>query len=321
MRILVTGGAGFIGSQLVDAFLADGHEVAVIDNLATGERENLNERARFYEADVRDERAVRELFERERPQVLCHQAAQLDVRRSVADPPFDADVNIVGTLRLLEAGRANGLEKVLFASTGGAIYGGPEIIPTPETYPARPVSPYGVAKLSIERYLHYYQVVHGLAYVSLRYANVYGPRQNPHGEAGVVAIFAERLLRGQPAVIYGDGRNTRDYVYVADVVDANRRALASDRVGVYNVGTAIETDVNTIFRKINQLTEANAEERHAEPKAGEERRSCLDYGAIERDLGWRPQVALDEGLARTVEFFVDKVGRATSDERRATNGA
>ncbi len=319
MRILVTGGAGFIGSQLVDAFLEEGHEVAVIDNLSTGERVNLNERARFYEADIRDERAVRELFERERPQVLCHQAAQLDVRRSVADPPFDADVNIVGTLRLLEAGLANGLEKVLFASSGGALYGEADVIPTPETYPAAPISPYGVAKLSIEHYLHYYREVHGLQYVSLRYANVYGPRQNPHGEAGVVAIFAERMLRGQPAVIYGDGRNTRDYVYVADVVDANRRALASDRVGAYNIGTAVETDVNTIFHTLNRLTEANAEERHAEPKAGEQRRSCLDYGTIERDLGWRPQVALDQGLARTVEFFVDKVGQDANAERGTRN--
>src|SRR5919202_5661126 len=207
MRILVTGGAGFIGSQLVDAFLADGHEVAIVDNLSTGERANLNPRARFYEADVRDERALREIFERERPQVLCHQAAQLDVRRSVADPPFDADVNIVGTLRLLEAGRANGLEKVLFASSGGALYGEADVIPTPETYPAAPISPYGVAKLSLGHYLNYYREVHGLPYVSLRYANVYGPRQNPHGEAGGGAIFAERLLRRPPAGVHGDRRH------------------------------------------------------------------------------------------------------------------
>ncbi len=318
MRILVTGGAGFIGSQLVDAFIAEGHEVAALDNLVTGVRENLNPQARFYEADIRDEAAVRDLFARERPEILCHQAAQLDVRRSVADPAYDADVNVIGTVRLLQAGIEHGLKKVLFASSGGAIYGTEEVLPTPETFPPTPISPYGVAKLSVEHYLHYYQVVHGLPYVALRYANVYGPRQNPHGEAGVVAIFAERLLRGQPATIYGDGKNTRDYVYVADVVDANRRALTSDRVGVYNVGTGIETDVNAIFQKINLLTEAGAEERHAEAKAGEQRRSCLDWGLIGRELGWAPRTPLDEGLARTVEYFAEKL--ATGDGRRATGG-
>jgi UDP-glucose 4-epimerase len=314
MRILVTGGAGFIGSQLADALIADGHQVVVVDNLATGVRENLNPQARFYEVDIRDAAAVQDLFERERPEVLCHQAAQLDVRRSVADPAYDADVNVVGTLRLLQAGIEHGLKRVLFASSGGAIYGDADVIPTPETYPAAPISPYGVAKLSVEHYLYCFYVVHGLPYVALRYANVYGPRQNPHGEAGVIAIFAERLLRGQRATIYGDGRNTRDYVYVGDVVEANRRALATERVGAYNVGTGVETDVNTIFHKINALTEAHAEERHGEPKAGEQRRSCLDYGLIDREFGWRPQVALDDGLVRTIEFFIDKTGRVTSDE-------
>lgn len=313
MRVLVTGGAGFIGSHLVDAFLADGHEVAIVDNLATGVRENLNERARFYEADIRDATAVTALFERERPDLLCHQAAQLDVRRSVADPAFDADVNIVGTLRLLQAGVEHGLRKVIFASSGGAIYGDTAVIPTPETHPATPISPYGVSKLSIEHYLHYYHVVHGLPYIALRYANVYGPRQNPHGEAGVISIFAERLLRGEPATIYGDGKNTRDYVYVSDVVAANRAAFVSDQVGAYNVATGVETDVNTIFRRINELTEAHAEERHAEAKAGEQRRSCLDCQAIARDLAWRPRVMLEEGLPRTVEFFMEKVGQ----DRRA----
>lgn len=307
MRILVTGGAGFIGSHLVDAFLADGHSVAIVDNLSTGTRENINSAAHFYEADIRDADAVDAIFARERPEVLCHQAAQLDVRKSVADPAYDAEVNVVGTLRLLQAGREYDLRKVLFASTGGAIYGEADVIPTPEAYPAAPISPYGVAKLAVEHYLHYYQVIHGLPYVALRYANVYGPRQNPHGEAGVVAIFAERLLRGEPATINGDGRNSRDYVYVGDVVAANRRALTGDHTGPYNVGTGTETDVNTIFQQLNRLTEAGAEERHGEPKAGEQRRSCLSWEKIARDLGWRPDVPLDAGLARTVEFFLAKV--------------
>lgn len=307
MRVLVTGGAGFIGSHLVDALLDAGHETITIDNLATGDRKNLRPEVRFYEADIRDAEAVNALFEHERPEVLIHQAAQLDVRRSVADPGYDADVNIVGTLRLLQAGLEHGLRKVLFASSGGAIYGDTEVIPTPETNPTAPISPYGVSKLSIEHYLHYYHEIHGLPYVALRYANVYGPRQNPHGEAGVISIFAERLLRGEAATIYGDGENTRDYVFVGDVVAANLGALASDKIGAYNVGTGIETTVNTIFQRINELTEAGAEERHGEAKAGEQRRSCLNWELARQDLGWTPKVSLDEGLARTVEFFIEKV--------------
>lgn len=307
MRVLVTGGAGFIGSHLVDALLAAGHETITIDNLVTGERDNIHPDVHFYEADIRDTDAVNALFARERPEVLIHEAAQLDVRRSVADPGYDADVNIVGTLRLLQAGLENGLQKVLFASSGGAIYGNTAVMPTPETNPTAPISPYGVSKLSIEHYLHYYHEVHGLPYVALRYSNVYGPRQNPHGEAGVISIFAERLLRGEAATIYGDGENTRDYVYVSDVVSANLAALASDKVGAYNVGTGIETTVNTIFRQINTLTEAGAEERHGEAKAGEQRRSCLSTAKARADFGWQPQMGLAEGLTRTVEFFIEKV--------------
>lgn len=309
MRILVTGGAGFIGSHLVDAFIAAGHEAIVLDNLSTGVRENVNPRARFYEADIRDAAAVGTLCAAERPEVLVHQAAQLDVRRSVADPAYDADVNILGTLRLLQAGLENGLKKVIFASSGGAIYGDTEVLPTPETLQPAPISPYGVAKLAIERYLHYYRVVQGLPSVSLRYANIYGPRQNPHGEAGVVAIFAERLLRGQQAVVFGDGENTRDYVYVGDVVRANLAALASDRVGAYNVGTGVETTVNDLFDRLNTLTEAGATREHAEAKAGEQRRSCLSADRARQELGWQPQVGLDEGLTKTVAFFMEQLGR------------
>ena len=307
MRILVTGGAGFIGSHLVDAFIDDGHEAIVIDNLSTGVSENLNPQARFYEADIRDAEAVGRLFEAERPEVLVHQAAQLDVRRSVADPAYDADVNIVGTLRLLQAGVENGLKKVVFASSGGAIYGDTEQLPTPETLAPAPISPYGVSKLAIEHYLHYFHVIQGLPYISLRYANIYGPRQNPHGEAGVIAIFAERLLRGQQAVVFGDGENTRDYVYVGDVVRANLAALASDQIGAYNVGTGIETTVNNLFDRLNELTEAHATRQHAAPKAGEQRRSCLSAALANQELGWQPQVGLEDGLRQTVEFFMEKV--------------
>ncbi len=312
MRVLVSGGAGFIGSHLVDALVQAGHDVVIIDNLVTGERSNLNPQARFYEADIRDADAVAKLFAAERPEILLHQAAQLDVRRSVADPAYDADVNILGTLQLLQNGIKHGLQKVIFASSGGAIYGDTEVIPTPETLLTAPISPYGISKLSIEHYLHYFQVIHGLPYCAMRYANVYGPRQNPHGEAGVISIFTERLLRQEPTVIYGDGENTRDYVYVADVVAANLAALASDRIGAYNVGTGVETTVNAIFERINTLTEAGATANHGEAKSGEQRRSCLSWEHIQRELGWSPQVQLDEGLARTVEFFVDKVGKASA---------
>jgi len=313
MKILVTGGAGFIGSHVVDTYVAAGHEVIVVDDLSTGRRENVNPKARFHRLDITDP-ALGELIRDARPAVLNLHAAQMDVRRSVADPLFDARVNILGTINLLEAARKANVRRVLFVSSGGAAYGEQEAFPAPESHPTNPVSPYGVSKRAGELYAFFYQAEYQLPFMALRYANVYGPRQNPHGEAGVIAIFAERLLRGQPATIYGDGRNTRDYVYVDDVVDANRRALATERVGAYNVGTGVETDVNTIFHKINALTEADAEERHGEPKAGEQRRSCLDYGLIERELGWRPRVALDDGLVRTVEFFIDKTHQMRNAE-------
>jgi len=302
MRILVTGGAGFIASHVADAFVAAGHQVSILDDLSSGKRGNLNAQATFYQLDVRDA-AVTDVMRRERPEVLCHHAAQMDVRRSVADPIFDAQVNLVGLLNLLEQGRQHGLKRVLFSSTGGAIYGEQDVFPAPETHPTAPLSPYGVAKLASERYLFFYSVAYGISYVALRYGNVYGPRQNPHGEAGVVAIFAEKLLRGEQPVINGDGKQSRDYVYVGDLVRANLAALTSAFSGAVNLGTGIETDVNSIFRHLRTLCGSNAPEQHGPAKPGEQMRSVIDNALAQRVLGWRPQVSLEDGLRETVAFF------------------
>ena len=310
MRILVTGGAGFIASHVADAFVAAGHKVSILDDLSSGRRENLNPKARFYQLDVQDP-AVADVFQREQPEVLCHHAAQMDVRRSVADPSFDARVNILGLINLMEHGRQHGLKRVLFSSTGGAIYGEQETFPAPETHKTEPVSPYGVAKLASERYLFFYFVTYGISYAALRYANVYGPRQNPHGEAGVVAIFCERLLRGEQPVINGDGTQTRDYVYVGDLVRANLAALDSDFVGAVNLGTGIETDVNAIFRVLVRLCDSSAPERHGPAKPGEQRRSVIDNARARSVLGWQPQVSLEEGLRQTVAFFRERAGDKT----------
>lgn len=267
MKVLVTGGAGFIASHVTDAFVAAGHQVAVIDDLSSGKRANVNAQAAFYHLDVQDP-AVADVFTREQPEVLCHHAAQMDVRRSVADPVFDARVNLLGLLNLMEHGRQHGLRRVLFASTGGAIYGEQDVYPCPETHRTEPLSPYGVAKLASERYLHFYRVTYGISWMALRYANVYGPRQNPHGEAGVVAIFSEKLLRGETAIINGDGKQTRDYVYVGDLVRANLAALSSEFTGAVNLGTGIETDVNTLFQHLRRLCGSNAPQRHGPAKPG-----------------------------------------------------
>ncbi len=313
MKILVTGGAGFIGSHVAEALQAQGHAVHVLDDLSSGTPEHVPEGTVFHEMDVRDA-AVEALWAQERFDVLVHHAAQMDVRRSVADPRFDADVNVLGLLNLMEAGRRNGLRRVIFASTGGAIYGEPDYAPQDEAHPMRPLSPYGITKLTTEHYLFYYEQQYGIRYVALRYANVYGPRQNPHGEAGVVAIFARRLLEGRQPVIYGDGRQTRDYVFVGDVVRANLAALAYDGPsGAFNVGTAVETDVNTLFRLLRDRLDARCQEVHAEAKPGEQRRSVLGFDKARRLLGWTPLVALDEGLGRTADWFAEraenKVGR------------
>lgn len=305
MKILVTGGAGFIASHIVDAYIQAGHEVVVIDNLSTGRRENLNPHVRFYELDICDPK-VTEVVAEERPEVINHHAAQIDVRRSVADPAFDAEVNIIGSVRLFEAARLSGTRYIIFSSTGGAIYGEQDYFPADESHPLRPLSPYGIAKLAVEKYLDYYNTVHNLDYAVLRYANVYGPRQNPKGEAGVVAIFCDRLLKGEQPIINGSGLQTRDYVYVADVVRANLALLDAPKDmlnTVFNIGTGVETDVVTIFRMLRELFGRNIEQLHGPAKLGEQLRSVLDIRRAERRLGWRPEVDLAEGLKHTVDFY------------------
>jgi UDP-glucose 4-epimerase len=248
MRILVTGGAGFIGSHTVDALRAtSSYDIAVLDDLSSGKRERLHPTVRFYHVDIRNSEEVCLVMEREHPEILLHLAAQLDVRKSVEKPVFDADVNIGGFLNLMEAGRKRGLRRVIFASTGGAIYGEQESFPCDERHKCRPLSPYGVSKLATEAYLFFYKTQYGIDYVALRYSNVYGPRQDPHGEAGVVAIFCGRMLARQSCTIYGDGEQTRDYIYVSDVVRANVAALEQPASGAFNIGTGIETSVNRLF--------------------------------------------------------------------------
>lgn len=303
MKILVTGGAGFIASHIVDAYIELGHDVTVLDNLSTGRRSNLNPRARFVEQDIRDAGAMKALFAGEKFNIVNHHAAQMDVRRSVADPVFDASVNILGVLTLLEECVHGGVSKVVFASSGGAIYGEQDYFPADERHPTRPISPYGVAKLATEQYLFYYRAVYGLDAVSLRYANIYGPRQNPEGEAGVVAIFTNRMLAGSAAVINGDGKQTRDYVFVGDVVRANVLALEYQGSDVFNIGTGRESDVNTLFRILKEKTGSSCEEKHGPAKKGEQLRSVLNSGKIASALGWKPNVTLEQGLARTVDYF------------------
>src|SRR5262249_45489111 len=302
MKIAITGGAGFIGSQIADAYVAAGHEVIVIDDLSTGHRANVQPAAKFFHADIRSPELA-EIFRSERPQVLSHHAAQLDVRRSVADPRFDADVNVLGTINLLEASRESGVQRIMFASSGGAVYGEQSVFPAPESHPRQPVSPYGITKATGELYLAFYHAVHGIPYVALRYSNVFGPRQDPHGEAGVVAIFSERLLAGEAPTIYGDGKQTRDYVFVGDVVRANLAALESDFVGAVNVGTGIETDVNELCDRMRVLTGCPHPAKHAAARAGEQLRSVVAIDRAREVFGWRPEVTLEEGLRRTIEFF------------------
>jgi len=307
MRILVTGGAGFIGSSIVDAYVAARHHVSVVDDLSSGARENLNPRALWHELDVRNE-ALDHVVASERPEIVSHHAAHVSVRRSVDDPVGDASVNVLGSLRLLEAARRHGVRRVIFASTGGAIYGEPDVVPADETHPCRPQSPYAVAKLTVEHYLRYFRTTYGLEVVILRYANVYGPRQDPHGEAGVVAIFIQKILAGRSPIIYGDGEQTRDFVHVADVVRANLAALDLALDGpepaIFNVATGQGTSVNQLWTALAGIARPAVPPRHEPAKAGDLSRSVLDPARAKRVLGWQPTVDLAEGLRLTWDWFV-----------------
>ena len=306
MTILVTGGAGFIASTIADAYLRLGHDVIVIDDLSTGVLENVPKGATFYQMDIRDE-SVYEILHRHDVEVINHHAAQIDVRRSVLDPKYDIAVNVVGSINMIEAGLRQGISRFIFASTGGAIYGEQDFFPADETHPTNPVSPYGISKLAVEKFLHYYHIERGLPYTVLRYTNVYGPRQNPHGEAGVIAIFCDRMLRGTDPIINGDGLQTRDYVYVDDVVRASVFALGMNDTNTFNVCTGIETTVTDIFRDLNDGLESPVKEVHGPGKPGEQRRSVCTYGKIEATLGWSPTVVMREGLLETLAFFRNRI--------------
>lgn len=305
MKLLVTGGAGFIGSHVSDALLNDGHEVHIIDDMSGGREENIPPDATFHELDLRSDAAAA-LCRTERFDVIFHLAAQMDVRRSVADPTFDAQVNIVGFLSMMEGARQSGLRKVIFSSTGGAIYGEPDYVPQDEAHATHPLSPYGIAKLATEKYLDFYRASYGIQYVALRYGNVFGPRQNPHGEAGVIAIFSERMLSDQPVFINGSGEQTRDYVFVSDVVAANLAALEYKSSGIFNVGTGIETDVNFLFRHIKKRTGSSIDEIHADAKPGEQMRSVLGFDHASKMLDWTPTVSIADGLDKTVDWFAKR---------------
>lgn len=304
MKILVTGGAGFIASHIIDGYLKLGHKVVIIDDCSSGKLEYANKKAIFYMADICDRDKVNQILTKEKPEVINHHAAQISVRSSVQDPLNDANINTLGLLNLLEAGRKTGVKKVIFASSGGVVYGEAKTIPTPEDYvPLQPVSPYGVTKLSSEHYLRFYFRTYGINYIALRYSNVYGPRQNPHGEAGVVAIFINKLLKDEAPVINGDGKQTRDYVYVGDVVEANIAALKSKDVGSFNIGTGIETNVVEIYEGLKKALDSSIKAKHAPAKMGEQKRSCLNTVVAYKVLGWKPQVKLFEGLHKTVNYF------------------
>ena len=314
MRILVTGGAGFIGSHVADRLLADGHTVDVVDNLSTGRRERVNAAARLFVCDLRSAQ-LDGAFAAARPEAIVHLAAQAAVPRSVADPRFDASVNVLGTLAVLDAARRVAVRRVVYISTGGAVYGDTDVLPTPEDHPTRPASPYGVSKLAGERYLECWAGLTGTPTLTLRLANIYGPRQDPQGEAGVVAIFTARLLGGAECVVNGDGEQTRDYVYVEDVADAAARALANpDATGVVNIGTGVATSVNDLYRRLARQVGVTRPARHAPARPGEQRKSLLDAARAKALLGWTATTSLDAGLAKTVAYFRER-NPATKETR------
>lgn len=302
IKVLVTGGAGFIGSHLVDRLVQEGNEVVVIDDLSTGKRKQVNKKAQFYKMDIRSKRIER-VFRKERPLIVVHLAAQMNVRLSTEDPVFDAEVNILGTINLLEHAVKNGVRKVSFASSGGAVYGEQEVFPAAESHRTDPLSPYGISKLAGEKYLAYYTNTMGLRHAIMRFGNVYGPRQEPEGEAGVIAIFSKLMLDGGQPIINGTGKQTRDFVYVDDVVESLMVTLDEDIQGIFNVGTGQEATVNECYGIIKELTNSSCKDLYGAAKKGEQFRSVLDVRKLREGFDWEPQVSLAEGLKMTVEFF------------------
>ena len=309
MNVLVTGGAGFIGSHIVDRLIADGHSVGAVDNLATGKRANVNPQAALYEIDIRSP-ALAAAFEAARPEVVFHVAAHASVSESVRDPMHDAEVNVLGTLNVLQQCAAYGVGRFVFSSTGGALYGEPERLPADEEHPVRPLSPYGASKDAAEAYVRTLCSLSGIRYTILRYGNVYGPRQDPFGEAGVVAIFASAMMRGQRPTIFGDGSHERDYVYVDDVVHANVLALAQAEDGIYNIGSGEGTTVAQVFDALAGATDYGGSPEHAAERPGDVRRIYLDVRRAERELGWRAVVSIEEGIRRTVDAMREAEGAA-----------
>src|SRR3990167_4859332 len=303
MNILVTGGAGFIGSNVADRFIKEGYQVIVADNLITGKLRNLNAKAKFYKIDIRDREGLESIFKENKIDIINHHAAQMDVRKSVDDPIYDADVNILGSLNLLQLAVKHKIKKIIFASTGGAVYGEQDYFPADEKHPPNPLSPYGISKLALEKYLYFYKMTYNLNSTILRYANVYGPRQDPHGEAGVVAIFTRKLLKGEQPLINGDGMQTRDFVYVGDVVRANCLALSHNDGGVFNIGTGREVHIKKLLKELVNIVGVNVGEGYGHPKSGEQKRSAIDFEKAKKEFGWSPQVFLEEGLRHTVDYF------------------
>jgi UDP-glucose 4-epimerase len=313
VRILVSGGAGFIGSHVVDAYVAAGHEVAVLDNFSTGRAENVNRAAAVHRVDLRDQPLVEKTVSTFRPEVVNHHAAQSEVPKSVADPAYDAQVNIVGGLNLLKACADHRVRKVIFSSTGGALYGEPDVVPADENHPVRPLSPYGTSKFAFEQYLGTFRRTFGVDYTVLRYANIYGSRQDFHAEEGrVIAIFASRMLEGKPVVIDGTGEQSRDMLHVGDVATANLAALEKGSAGTFHVSTAIPVTVNDLFRKLALLTDYRLEPGYGPSRKGDVYRIALDNERARHQLDWEPRVSLEEGLSLTVDYFREQVAQPRS---------
>jgi len=313
MRILVTGGAGFIASHVADAYIKLGNEVAIIDDLSRGSQANVNPAARFYLGDIRDEHFIKSVFENERPDVVNHHAAQMDVRRGVREPLFDASVNILGSLNILQSAVAFHTKRIIYVSTAGAAYGEPETLPVPEDSPINPITPYGISKHTVEHYLFTYRVLYGLEYVVLRYGNVYGPRQSSQGEAGVFAIFFEQMLAGDQPVIYGDGSKVRDYVYIDDVARANVLALERGNGEIFNIAGGVETTDQEVFDTVQELAgSAGVRPRYVARRPGEIEKIRLDISKAESQLGWRPQVSLRDGAKKTAAYFIKSTQKSVA---------